>query len=202
MNQDSNSQEGILHQYCDVTITKASPKSGDNDRRLEFVISDNTMDRHGTIIPVSSWDLTNYNKNGIVAYQHKTNDIDTIIGKGQARIEDGKLIGEVEFEPADINPLADKVYKKLLFGSLKATSVGFRSQGGHWGDKKSGENDKAYYFDKVELMEFSIVNIPSNPNALKRSYDDFLSTQKNVSYDTDTTEQISAERARHIYLSL
>lgn len=198
MNQDNNNT--ILHQYCDVTITKASPKSGEHDRILEFVISDETLDRHGTVIPISAWDVSNYNKNGIVAYQHNTKDIDNIVAKGSVRIEEGKLIGVAEFEPAEINPLADKVYKKLLFGSLKATSVGFRGQG-HWGDKKRGEAEDVYYFDRAELMEFSIVNIPSNPNALKRSFEEFLEQEKRQVSDTDI-KQISAERARLIYLTL
>ena len=190
-----------LAQIYDITIRSASPATDKNARILEFVISDESRDRHGTIIPIRAWSLDNYKKNGIVAYQHETSgDIDNIIGKGSAEVIEGQLIGRVEFEPADINPLADKVYKKLLFGSLKATSVGFRSNKGHWGDKKRGEDENTYYFDDVELLEFSIVNIPSNPNAVKRQFEDFLETTKP---DTkDLTGQISAERARHIYYTL
>lgn len=191
-----------LTQIYDLEIRGAKPAGEDNDRTLEFIISDESRDRHGTIIPIKAWDLDNYNKNGIVAYQHETSgDIDSIIGKGSAEVVDGQLIGRVEFEPAEINPLADKVYKKLLFGSLKATSVGFRSHQGHWGDKKRGEDDSTYYFDSVELLEFSIVNIPSNPNAVKRGFDDFLATQKDTT-EENTNGQISAERARHIYYTL
>lgn len=149
-------------------------------RKVQFVISDNTKDRHGTVINTDGWDLENYNKNGIVGYQHEVygdawgenSDPDKIIGKGRAFIEDGKLIGQVHFEPADINPLAEKIFQKVLFGTLKATSVGFKKVAGHWGAEDDDEHregkNPTYYYDKQELLEFSIVNIPSNPNAIKR----------------------------------
>ena len=40
------------------------------ETHVEFVISDETRDRHGTVIPIKSWEIKNYNKNGIVGYQH------------------------------------------------------------------------------------------------------------------------------------
>jgi len=103
-------------------------------------------------------------------------DPDKIIGKGMARMEGGKLIGDVEFEPIELNTLADKVRRKVDFGSLKATSVGFIPKRAHWGDEERNEDPDVLYFDEVELIEFSIVNIPSNPKALKRSamLDEFI----------------------------
>jgi len=158
-------------------------------RKVRFVISDDTKDRHGTVVNTNGWDLDHFNNNGIVGYQHdvygggmcRGADPDSVIGKGRAWIEDNVLMGEVEFEPAEINPLAEKVFRKVLHGTLKATSVGFRSIGGgilkndETGEEKEldrapyniGE-DETYYFKGQELLEFSIVNIPSNPNALKR----------------------------------
>ena len=81
-----------------------------------------------------------------------------------------KLMVDVEFEPADINPLADKIYKKLQFGSLNAVSVGFMATDGEWGEGEeslSGENP-TYYYKSQELLEVSVVNIPANKNALKK----------------------------------
>lgn len=148
----------------------------------EFVISDDTLDRHGTVIPIEAWDLENYKKNPIVAYSHDTtgwSGPDSIIGRSEVRIEDGKLIGKVFYEPAELNPLADKIRKKVDFGTLSATSVGFHWKKGHWGDERKGEDPEIYYFDEVELLEFSIVNIPSNPNALKRTLIELLKENPN-----------------------
>ncbi len=148
-------------------------------RTIEFIASDESRDSHGTVLPVDKWDLERFNNNGIVGYQHNVygdmcgnDDPDRVIGVGKARIEDGKLIVAVTFEPADLNQLAEKIFRKLLLGTLKAVSVGFAPTAkGYWGDgeeSRDGSNP-TYYFDGQELLELSVVNIPSNKNALKKS---------------------------------
>ena len=150
-------------------------------RTVEFVASDNSVDSYGTVLPVDKWDLTRYASNGIVGYMHdvygdswtKSADPDDVIGKGEAWIEDGKLIVRVTFEPADLNPKSDKVFRKLEFGSLHAVSVGFRATAkGHKGDEERGEDPNVYYYNGQELLEVSVVNIPANANALKRSMEE------------------------------
>lgn len=145
-----------------------------NEGTHEFVISDATIDRYDTVIPIKAWNLDNYRKNPIVAYSHNTSGWsgpDSIIGIGDVRIEDDKLIGTVTYEPADLNPLAEKIRRKVEYGTLRSTSVGFTASKGHWGEERNGEDPDIYYFDDVDLLEFSIVNIPANPNAVKRDID-------------------------------
>ena len=87
------------------------------------------------------------------------------------QLKDGQLLVDVEFEPAEINELAEKIYQKLLFGSLKAVSVGFMPIGkGQWGKDEESLDGKnpTYYYAGQELLEVSVVNIPANPNALKK----------------------------------
>ena len=83
--------------------------------RLSLLLPDNTRDAHGTVVPVDKWDLTRFNSNGIIGYQHNVygdmcgnEDPDRVIGTGQARIEDNQLIVSMTFEPAELNPLAEK----------------------------------------------------------------------------------------------
>lgn len=148
-------------------------------RKVTFVASDSTRDSAGTVLNQDGWALDRFNKNGIIGYQHKvyggwddTENPDNVIGKGHAYVEDHKLMVDVEFEPADINPLAEKIYQKVLFGSLRAVSVGFVPRGkGQWGKGEEALDGKTptYYFAGQELLEISVVNIPANPNALKKS---------------------------------
>lgn len=148
-----------------------------NDRVYRFIISDESKDRYGTVIKLDGWDLENYNKNGIVAYQHVTGswDPDYVVGKGRAWVEDGRLMGEVEFEPEGTNRIADKLVKKLQFGSINATSVGFNPRAWAWGDTRKGEDPETLYFTDQELLEFSIVNIPANANAIiEKAYGEFV----------------------------
>ena len=157
-------------------MTSEIRKVNEESRTITFVASDDTKDSAGTVLNQDNWDLRRFNSNGVIGYQHKvyggwadTDNPDNVIGKGYAYIEDGKLMVDITFEPADINPLADKIYKKIQFGSLRAVSVGFLPIGrGKFGEGE-GEDANTYYFAGQELLEVSVVNIPSNPNALRKS---------------------------------
>ena len=168
-------EDKILRRWQDTPEIR---KIDEESRTVEFVASDNSVDSYGTVIPVDKWDLTRYSGNGIVGYMHdvygdswtKSADPDDVIGKGEAWIEDDKLVVRITFEPAELNEKADKIFRKLQFGSLHAVSVGFRATAkGHMGDEERGEDPKVYYYAGQELLEVSVVNIPSNANALKRS---------------------------------
>lgn len=154
-------------------------------RTVEFVASDSSVDSYGTVLPVDKWDLKRYESNGIVGYMHdvygdswtKSADPDDIIGKGSAFVEDDKLIVRITFEPKELNERADKIFRKIQFGSLHAVSVGFRATAkGHKGDESRGEDPDVYYYGGQELLEVSVVNIPSNANALKRSLEEERAT--------------------------
>lgn len=146
----------------------------EDERTITFVASDSTRDSAGTVLNQDNWDLTRFNSNGIIGYQHKvyggwddTDNPDNVIGKGHAYVEDGKLMVDITFEPKEINELAEKIYQKVLFGSLRAVSVGFLPIGkGRFGE---GADAETYYFAGQQLLEVSVVNIPANPNALRKS---------------------------------
>ena len=153
--------------YTFGTVRTFDRKKAEETRQIEFVISDESRDRHGTVIPLNNWRLGNFNANGIVGYQHDVYgdsfltkpEPDDVIGIGEAFMEDGKLIGRVTFEPAEINPKAEKIFQKVLHGTLKATSVGFiENTRGNWGEKDQarGEANATYYFGEVELLEFQL----------------------------------------------
>ena len=157
----------------------------DEARKMTFVASDGTRDSAGTVLNQDNWDLKRFNSNGVIGYQHKvyggwddTDNPDNIIGKGHAYIEESngkkRLLVDVEFEPEGMNELADKVYRKLEFGTLKAVSVGFMPLGGDFGKgEESADGSKpTYYYRGQELVEVSVVNIPANPNALRRSMEE------------------------------
>ncbi len=156
------------------------PKNVEETRTIPFVISDGSKDRHCTVLSSDGWDLEPYSQNGIVGYMHNVMgggmcdepDPDFVIGKGIVTIEKGRLIGLTTFEPAEINELAEKIFRKVLFGTLKSTSVGFiELEEGQYGqgDEALGGVNETYYYGERELLEYSIVNIPSNRNAQVRS---------------------------------
>ena len=163
-------KDNILRRQIDHLELRAT----DEERRMvEFVASTGAVDTYGTVLPPDMWDLSRYARNGVVGYQHDiyySDDPDNVIGRGEAYTANGELLIRIFFEPAELNPKADKVYRKVLFGSINAVSVGFRATApGHWGRKADGEDPDVYYYNGQELMEVSVVNVPSNPDATKRS---------------------------------
>ena len=161
--------------YTRARQIRAEAPQGE-DRRMTFVASDETRDSYGTVLPVSEWDLERYNNNGIVGYAHNLYgsydaDPDYVIGRGHAYVKGSELLVDIEFEPEGTNEIADKVWRKLQFGSLNGVSVGFSAQGAHWGEGEEAENGSkpTLYYTGLELLEVSVVTIPANPNAVRRS---------------------------------
>ncbi|KKK57759.1 hypothetical protein LCGC14_3051260, partial [marine sediment metagenome] len=77
--------------------------------------------------------------------------------------EKGQLIGTVVFDESGNDPLALMVASKVRLGILSKGSVGFRVKMIEiLEDQRDGTR---LIHRKMELMEFSIVNIPANPAA-------------------------------------
>lgn len=182
-------KDNILRRQIDHLELRATDEA---QRMVEFVASTNAVDTYGTVLPVDRWDLNRYARNGVVGYQHDiyySDDPDNVIGRGEAYVEDGELRIRIYFEPEELNRKADKVYRKVLFGSINAVSVGFRATApGHWGRKDDGEDPDVYYYNGQELMEVSVVNVPSNPDATKRSAAEELARYEREPEPEDTKQ--------------
>jgi HK97 family phage prohead protease len=151
-------------------VIRALTDKNKENRQAEFVISTETEDSYGTVFKISGWDLKRYENNPVVFYAHKSysDNPDMLIGTSEVRIEENQLIAVVTFESAEDNPVAEKVWRKVQNGTLRMASIGANPKKGHWGDEKLGENRDTIYFDEQELLEWSIVPLGSNPEALKR----------------------------------
>lgn len=170
-----------MKKFAFGNIREFDRAKAEETRTVEFKISSSARDRHDSVLNMKGWQLDNFNRNPIVGYQHNVYggnlcnaaNPDDVLGPGRAFIENDLLIGEVTFETKDINPQAEKIFRKVLNGTLRATSVGFLEVGNgelkKTVDEKGNIVDQVYHFAGQELLEFSIVNIPSNPEAVGRS---------------------------------
>jgi len=156
------------------------------ERTAQFVISTESIDRHGTSFKLDGWDLSTYDRNPIVGYNHEVSgsNPDTIIGTSRVFRDGEALIGEVTFEREGNNPLADKVFNKMQDGILKMASVGAIPHEYRYG-KEEDEDRNTIYFTRQELVEWSIVSAGSNRDAFKRSADQVDELKKSLEVEEE-----------------
>lgn len=157
-----------------MSYLRGLPADVEKTRTIPFVFSDETRDSYRTVFTAKDWDLDRFNKNGVALYNHflGSSDPDTIIGSARAWIEHDCLAGSITFENKELNPLADKLFRKFLNGTLKGVSVRFFPlEAGQWGEGEEGErgSNPTYYIGRRELVEISVTPVPANKNALMRS---------------------------------
>jgi hypothetical protein len=140
-------------------------------RTAEFVISTEAVDSYNTVFKAAGWDFTRYNANPVVTFQHDdhSSDPNMVIGTSEIRLEDGKTIATVTFEDFEDNELSKKVFRKVKNNILRGASIRADIKDGRLGDKNLGEKEDVVYFTRQDLVAWSIVTIPSNPEALKRN---------------------------------
>lgn len=135
------------------------------DRVVRFVFSDGSIDRYGDRVSPTGWQLGNFLNNPVALYGHDPNKVENVIGKVvKIFVEDGKLIGDIEFMEAGINPLAETIFQMVKNGFLNAVSVGFMPL--KWRTATEKNRSGGIDFIEQELMEISVVPLPANSNAL------------------------------------
>lgn len=145
--------------------TSGSPVIADDSRVVTFVFSDNTVDRYGDTIDARGWVLDNFRANPVALFGHDAESVENVIGRAKnLRVDGNRLIGDIEFMEASVNPNAEIVYQMVKAGFLNTVSVGFAPL--EWKLTSDKNRPGGVDFKKQELLEISIVPIPANPNAL------------------------------------
>lgn len=143
---------------CEVKAIEGQPGV------YEVMASTEAMDRQGDVLVSTGAQLDNYRRNPVVLWAHdytrlpvaKTLDIQPVPGVG--------LRATMEFAPNGVDPFIDAVRALWDGGFLNAASVGFQPKAG----TPIGNGGTRY--TSWDLLEFSIVPIPANPDALRLAY--------------------------------
>lgn len=147
----------LFKQYVPLSVVKSD---GEKDRLLTFTISTGAVDRDRDTIAVEGWVLDNYLANPVVLWAHCYRE--PPVGKAEAVVKAaGALKATARFATAEEYPFADTIYRLLLGGYLRAVSVGFAPAKSVFNEERIG-----WDFLEQELREFSVVPVPSNPEAL------------------------------------
>lgn len=161
------------------------------DRVLQFAISTGTVDRDGDTIDPHGWDLSHYNKNGVVLWAHDYHE--PPIGKALATwVEDGKLKSRAQFASRDLYPFADMIYRMYLEGFLSAVSVGFSPTKWARNEERGGYYPVDYL--EQELLEYSAVPIPANPEALLEAKAKGIDVQPMVEWASKVLDTAGGEK--------
>lgn len=127
----------------------------------EFTISTAARDRDGDVIQPKGWDLEAYKKNPVIMWAHDYSQ--PPVGKALSTVKSNDALKQtVDWISRDVSPFAFSIGRMVKQGFLNATSVGFKPKEF---DMLDGE-DVGFEFRGQELLENSIVPIPSNPEAL------------------------------------
>lgn len=150
---------------CVRLALASEPAVSDDERVASFVFSDNSVDSYGDTIDARGWDLKAFESNPIALFGHDPSKPENVIGKARnVRVQGARLVGEIVFAEASVNPTAELVYQMVKNGFLNAVSVGFEPV--EWAISKDKSRPGGIDFTKQKLREISIVPIPANENAL------------------------------------
>ncbi|MGC8743884.1 MAG: HK97 family phage prohead protease [Verrucomicrobiia bacterium] len=161
--QLSNGSRGLR------TSLKVKPNAAPDDIPVvEFIASDESIDRAGEVIRAGGWLLENYRKNPVFQNSHQYGDIIFTIGKTEqievrnSAVSGNHLYQRVRFAVEE-NPVAKIAYQLYRGGFLNAVSVGFKPI--KWIEGEKAAPARRIYTEQ-ELIEVSAVSIPANSNAL------------------------------------
>jgi hypothetical protein len=166
---------------------------------LEFISSDETLDRYSEIITVAGWKLDSYLRNPVFQNAHNYGDVLFTLGRAlvtELRSIAGRqvLYQQIQFA-VDANPVARIAYGLYQGKFLNAVSVGFVPI--RWEDAESSienqnskiKNPRRRYLEQ-ELLEVSAVSIPANPNALALAFKSGAVPKSDLRDTADLLEQI------------
>lgn len=139
-----------------------------------FKISSEAVNTYGVRVLSSGMDIDTYMENPVVLWMHKRGYDDSLpIGKTTSikKEKNGDILAFPQFDPDD--EFAMKIAKKVENGYLNAASVGIIIL--EWSDdpKLMLPGQTGPTVTKSRLYEWSVVDVPNNPEALRLYiYDD------------------------------
>lgn len=129
--------------------------------QVEFIVSNSATDRYGESIVMEGINTEKYMSNPVVLWGHDYNALP--LGRTlRLRKDGGNLIALVQFD-TDLSEFANTVYQQILRGTISAASIGGLVQS--YGLNEDNTTDWATIAE-LEMVEWSVVAVPANPEAL------------------------------------
>jgi len=157
------------------TVYRSMPvrARADGDGPVEFVVSTEApVGPFREVLLMEGADLSRFERNPLLLDSHDRSSIDSVIGRAPVRIEGGEMIARPEFADTE---RAQRAKSLVDGGFVNATSIGFRINFdsvvfvGEDAEHR-GIRGPAEVVGEWELLEVSLVPVPADKNALRRSY--------------------------------
>ncbi len=126
------------------------------------VISAETLDRHGDVVVAEGGNFQYWMKNPVVLFGHNYDGLP--VGQGlwiKGREKD--IVSRFRFNEVAFSQDVNKLVKS---GDLRAVSIGFMPMEAEWIKDEDGNETNGIKFTKWELLEYSVVPVPANREAL------------------------------------
>lgn len=153
-------ESAAIRKAFGAEIRTPDPSAG-GPKIYSAVISTDSVDRYGDTVAVAGWQLDAFNKTGgPVLWSHSY--VDPPVGRSPAdsvRVEGSSLVAGIIFA-SEISPFAKMIEDMVVGKFLNTTSVGFAPK------KFALVPDRGVDFLEQELLEFSIVPVPANADAV------------------------------------
>lgn len=131
----------------------------EREQTLTAYITTNARDRMDEVLEPSGADIRQFRKNPVVLFAHSY--AEPPIGKALwTKPDDKGIVSKVKFAST---AFAQEIFNLYKEGFMKAFSVGFIPK--EWTDGDGKKTPKRTY-TKWELLEYSAVPVPANPEAL------------------------------------
>lgn len=162
---------------------------------LDFVLTDESLNRYGYRILVDGINTDNFEKNPVCLLNHhpdvislgKWKDLKKVGDKGQRR-----LVGTLEFDPDDEK--AQQLYRKYKNGYMNAVSISLIPVEESEDPQLLLPGQKHPTVTRSELIEVSLVSVPGQSNAVR------LITPQHTTYTLKllNTPQMKQEEQRQL----
>lgn len=169
--ENASLRRGLRVQIRETSTADRLAATGDPDDALggspsvlDFIASNERLDRYDEVILAGGWRLDTYRRNPVFQNAHQYGDILFTIGRALVtEVRDDALFQRVEFA-VEANPFARIAFGLYRGGFLNAVSVGFIPL--RWEEGGPNVPWRRRYLEQ-ELLEVSAVGIPANPDALQ-----------------------------------
>lgn len=174
-NAAERSTLAIAKSFADDSVELATKGSNGEpvERALWWTVSTETRDRDNDVITVSGWDLKSFKKNPVIPWGHNYSEppigmaLETVVDTEKKRLRMLK-----QFAPAEVHPFAAMIFELAKQKYIRAASVGFIPREFEPDPEQKDDEPawrRGYVHTKKELLESSIVTVPSNPTALQEA---------------------------------